>query len=273
MAGRRSRLDLLDLSITLRLTHNSLTFDFIGTPTDETADDLYTVQIPRSWLSAFLDFAFLYNGANLQPLLQFTPFTLIHRSRILTIGEVPKDQVYTMKLKGISVCFSMLKAALCGNYVNFGVFRLYGDNALDKAFGMFVKLLLSVSQRDLMDYPKLSQNFYSLLECLANDHMAFISSLEPQVFLYILATISEGLTALAYKWSSIQDTMVCTGCCATLDTVITYLFKNLTIKKKKQNHMQQNEAFFRILELHPEILQQMLSTVLNIIMFEDCRNQ
>jgi exportin-7 len=44
----------------------------------------------------------------------------------------------------------MLKAALCGNYVNFGVFRLYGDNALDKAFGMFVKLLLSVSQRDLM---------------------------------------------------------------------------------------------------------------------------
>ncbi|XP_065926342.1 exportin-7 isoform X6 [Magallana gigas] len=194
-------------------------------------------------------------------------------SRILTIGEVPKDQVYTMKLKGISVCFSMLKAALCGNYVNFGVFRLYGDNALDKAFGMFVKLLLSVSQRDLMDYPKLSQNFYSLLECLANDHMAFISSLEPQVFLYILATISEGLTALAYKWSSIQDTMVCTGCCATLDTVITYLFKNLTIKKKKRNHMQQNEAFLRILELHPEILQQMLSTVLNIIMFEDCRNQ
>lgn len=186
-------------------------------------------------------------------------------SRILTIGEVPKDQVYTMKLKGISVCFSMLKAALCGNYVNFGVFRLYGDNALDKAFGMFVKLLLSVSQRDLMDYPKLSQNFYSLLECLANDHMAFISSLEPQVFLYILATISEGLTAL--------DTMVCTGCCATLDTVITYLFKNLTIKKKKRNHMQQNEAFLRILELHPEILQQMLSTVLNIIMFEDCRNQ
>lgn len=55
---------------------------------------------------------------------------------------------------------------------------------------------------------------------------------------------------------SLTDTMVCTGCCATLDTVITYLFKNLTIKKKKRNHMQQNEAFLRILELHPEILQQ-----------------
>lgn len=32
---------------TLRLAHNSLTFDFIGTSTDKTADDLYyTVQIP-----------------------------------------------------------------------------------------------------------------------------------------------------------------------------------------------------------------------------------
>lgn len=46
------------------------------------------------------------------------------------------------------------------------------------------------------DYPKLSQNYYGLLECLANDHMTFISNLEPQVFLYILSTISEGLTAL-----------------------------------------------------------------------------
>lgn len=54
------------------------------------------------------------------------------------------------RLKGISISFSMLKAALCGNYVNFGVFRLYGDDALDDVLNMFVKLLLSVSQRDLM---------------------------------------------------------------------------------------------------------------------------
>ncbi|XP_076102861.1 exportin-7-like [Mytilus galloprovincialis] len=188
-------------------------------------------------------------------------------SRVLSLGDVPKDQIYSMKLKGISICFSMLKAALCGNYVNFGVFRLYGDDALDDVLNMFVKLLLSVSQRDLMDYPKLSQNYYGLLECLANDHMSFISNLEPQVFLYILSTISEGLTAL--------DTMVCTGCCATLDTVITYLFRRLTSKKKKSSPgaVSDSEAFLRILELHPDILQQMLSTVLNIIMFEDCRNQ
>ena len=46
------------------------------------------------------------------------------------------------------------------------------------------------------DYPKLSQTYYVLLECLAQDHMSFLATMEPQVFLYILSSISAGLTAL-----------------------------------------------------------------------------
>merc|ERR1719216_725415 len=145
-------------------------------------------------------------------------------NRILDV-IVAKEQMYPLNLKGISICFSMLKAALCGSYVNFGVFRLYGDEALDNALNTFVTLLLSIPQTDLLDYPKLSQTYYVLLECLAQDHMAFLATLEPQVFLYILASISEGLQAL--------DTMVCTGCCATLDHIVTYLFKKVTNKGKK----------------------------------------
>jgi exportin-7 len=165
----------------------------------------------------------------------------------------------------------MLKATLSGNYVNFGVFRLYGDSALHDALQTFVKLLLSISQSDLLEYPKLSQSYYALLECLAQDHMPFISSLQPSVFLYVLGTISDGLTAL--------DTMICTGCCATLDNIVTYLFRLLTRKSSKVNsqsnqHLpQDDDAFLHLLEQRPEILQQMLSTVLNVIMFEDCRNQ
>jgi len=34
--------------------------------------------------------------------------------------------------------------------VNFGVFRLYGDDALDNALNTFVKLLLSIPQTDLL---------------------------------------------------------------------------------------------------------------------------
>ncbi|XP_074108338.1 ran-binding protein 16 isoform X1 [Cotesia typhae] len=193
--------------------------------------------------------------------------------------EVPKDQMYSLKLKGISICFSMLKAALCGSYVNFGVFRLYGDEALDNALNTFVKLLLSIPQSDLLDYPKLSATYYVLLECLAQDHMAFLSTLEPRVFLYILSSISEGLTALGALKDSYTDTMVCTGCCATLDHIVTYLFKQLSQKagvypgKKNAAVAAGGELFLQVLKQHPEILQQILSTVLNVIMFEDCRNQ
>merc|ERR1719259_51095 len=190
-------------------------------------------------------------------------------TRILGVQGVPKDQMYPLKLKGISICFSMLKAALCGSYVNFGDFRLYGDEALDNALNIFVKLLLSIPQSDLLDYPKLSQTYYVLLECLAQDHMAFLATLEPQVFLYILASISEGLQAL--------DTMVCTGCCATLDHIVTYLFKKVTNNGKKSRSSNQtsadNDSLVAVVKMRPEILQQMLQTVLNIIMFEDCRNQ
>uniref|UniRef100_A0A671X0H3 Exportin 7 n=1 Tax=Sparus aurata TaxID=8175 RepID=A0A671X0H3_SPAAU len=187
-------------------------------------------------------------------------------NRILTLGEVPKDQVYGVKLKGVSVCFAMLKAVLSGNYVNFGVFRLYGDDALDNALQTFIKLLLSIPHSDLLDYPKLSQSFYSLLEVLTQDHMNFIASLEPHVVMYILSSISEGLTAL--------DTMVCTGCCSSLDHIVTYLFKQLSRStKKRPTPMATDDRFLHIMQQHPEMIQQMLSTVLNIIIFEDCRNQ
>merc|ERR1719209_527644 len=132
----------------------------------------------------------------------------------------------------------MLKAALCGSYVNFGVFRLYGDEALDNALNTFVKLLLSIPQTDLLDYPKLSQTYYVLLECLAQDHMAFL---------------------------------------ATLEHIVTYLFKKVTNKGKKARGNSQtspdNDPLVAVIKMRPEILQQMLQTVLNIIMFEDCRNQ
>uniref|UniRef100_A0A7N6BQD9 Importin N-terminal domain-containing protein n=1 Tax=Anabas testudineus TaxID=64144 RepID=A0A7N6BQD9_ANATE len=111
-----------------------------------------------------------------------------------------------------------------------------------------------------------TQSFYSLLEVLTQDHMNFIASLEPHVIMYILSSISEGLTAL--------DTMVCTGCCSSLDHIVTYLFKQLSRStKKRPTPMATDDRFLHIMQQHPEMIQQMLSTVLNIIIFEDCRNQ
>lgn len=44
-------------------------------------------------------------------------------------------------------------------------------------------------------------------------------------------------------------------------------------KKPRVGLVPTSDMFLKVLEMHPEILQQILSTVLNVIMFEDCRNQ
>ncbi len=42
----------------------------------------------------------------------------------------PASNAYEGKYKGTWVCLLMLARAMSGNYVNFGVFDLYGDPAL-----------------------------------------------------------------------------------------------------------------------------------------------
>ncbi|XP_044300171.1 ran-binding protein 17-like [Varanus komodoensis] len=190
-------------------------------------------------------------------------------NQILSLGTLSKDQVYPLKLKGISICYSALKSALCGNYVSFGVFKLYGDNHFDNVLQAFVKMLLSVSHSDLLQYRKLSQSYYPLLECLTQDHMSFITSLEPHVLMYIFTSISEGLTAL--------DTIVSSSCCASLDYIVTYLFKHIAKEGKKplrcREISQDGQRLLHFMQQNSEVLQQMMSILMNTIIFEDCRNQ
>ena len=53
---------------------------------------------------------------------------------ILGIGDIPDSLMYRHKLKGVCLCFKLLKSALSSNMVNFGIFKLYNDNALENAF-------------------------------------------------------------------------------------------------------------------------------------------
>lgn len=44
--------------------------------------------------------------------------------------------------------------ALAGNYVNFGVFELYGDRALADALEISLKMILSIPLTDILAYQK-----------------------------------------------------------------------------------------------------------------------
>lgn len=63
---------------------------------------------------------------------------------------------------------------------------------------------------------------------------------------------------LELLFSSLADTMVCTGCCSSLDHIVTYLFKQLSrsTKKRAAPMAQESDRFFHIMQQHPEMIQQ-----------------
>jgi hypothetical protein len=78
-------------------------------------------------------FACSFQQSNLSLCLSLV---LSHTSQVLVaygnrVLSVPSNSdPYAAKYKGIWVCLTILSRALSGNYVNFGVFDLYGDPAL-----------------------------------------------------------------------------------------------------------------------------------------------
>lgn len=51
--------------------------------------------------------------------------------------------------------------------------------------------------------------------------------------------------------------MVCTGCCSSLDHIVTYLFKQLSRStKKRPTPMATDDRFLHIMQQHPEMIQQ-----------------
>jgi exportin-7 len=180
-----------------------------------------------------------------------------------------QNMIYSHKLKGIGLCFKLLRSALCSNMANFGVFKLYNDKSLENAFETFVRLLTSISSSELADYPKLNCAYYNLMEIVTMDHMVLLAQLPSEVICSILRSITLGLSA----W----DTAVCTNCCTTLDHIVSFVWRVWNKQQKNlpfQNwEYQAGSQFLSVLEGNSELLQQPLMTIFNIIMFEDCKNQ
>ncbi|KAM7101257.1 ran-binding protein 17 isoform 5-T6 [Ciconia maguari] len=81
----------------------------------------------------------------------------------------------------------------------------------------------------------------------------------------------------ASKMICTYDTIVSSSCCASLDYIVTYLFKHVAKEGKKtlrcREISQDGQRLLYFMQRNPEVLQQMMSILMNTIIFEDCRNQ
>ena len=92
-------------------------------------------------------------------------------------------------------CFDE-QEALNGNYVNFGVFELYGDKALESALDVALSLALSVPVDQVLVYQKLSLWYYKLLDALFQSHLPYIASKDTATFMKLMEVLYEGLSSL-----------------------------------------------------------------------------
>jgi exportin-7 len=65
----------------------------------------------------------------------------------------------------MTVCFNILARCLGGKYINFGVFWLYQDEAINDAFNMMFQMMLNIPLNDMMVHTHthalfLLNNFY-----------------------------------------------------------------------------------------------------------------
>jgi exportin-7 len=118
--------------------------------------------------------------------------------------------------KGIWICLKILRNALQGGFVNYGVFLLYKDPALANALSIVFKLMFSVPLNQVMGvsrkieedcfffltifffvaYPKFTESHFAFLDTLCSDHTSTVATLDHIVFRQILESFKEGLGAL-----------------------------------------------------------------------------
>jgi len=169
------------------------------------------------------------------------------------------SQAYRIKYKGVAVALGVLTTALNGNYVNFGVFALYNDKALESALEMALALCAATPFEDgVLAYPKLTTAYYMFFEIVFRNHLAFILLKESAQFLQILANINQGLHSL--------EATIVSQSAATIDHLATYYFSN------QDKDWPAIHALKAHLALQPDMLPTLLGVLFNALLFGPAAN-
>ncbi|XP_009125626.2 exportin-7 isoform X1 [Brassica rapa] len=182
-------------------------------------------------------------------------------SRILALPNVA--DIYAYKYKGIWVSLTILSRALSGNYCNFGVFELYGDRALADALDIALKMTLAIPLADILAYRKLTKAYFGFVEVLCGSHITFILKLDTATFMHLVGSLESGLKGL--------DTSISSQCAVAVDNLATYYFNNITMGEAPTSPAA--IRFAQHIADCPSLFPEILKTLFEIVLFEDCGNQ
>ncbi|KAL6562813.1 hypothetical protein OROHE_005400 [Orobanche hederae] len=188
-------------------------------------------------------------------------------SRILSLPTA--TDIYGFKYKGLWISLTILSRALAGNYVNFGVFELYGDRALVNALDIALKMALSIPLADILAYSKrsickdkLTKAYFAFVELLFNRNLVFVLSLDTRTFMHIVGSLELGLKG--------HDAGISTKCASAVESLAAFYFNNITMGDASTSPAAVNLA--RHIAECPALLPEILKTLFEIALFEDCNS-
>jgi len=168
----------------------------------------------------------------------------------------PSADLYKERYKLVACCLRIIKESLSGGYVNFGVMALYGDSALQLSLDACLTTLLSVPIEDTLSYPKLSTCYFSSLETLFNEHMAYMAEKDPGTFMKLLEILFGGIQA---------DLPVSSFSSQAIDHITTYIVTN------RETTDQSKAGTVSALQLHlssnPRLLPDLTAKLFELILF------
>ncbi|KAL0249375.1 hypothetical protein GEMRC1_004607 [Eukaryota sp. GEM-RC1] len=177
--------------------------------------------------------------------------------------QVRRD-IYTDKLKHITTALSAIGNALAGNYVNFGVCELYGDNSLTVTSVTLFSLMVSVPVKAVLEYPKSAKAVVVYCDAVCQYYPQLLLSLSErgdQYICWFLEFLLEGCKSL--------DSFVVSNSCSSLDSLLTYIYANGAnvdpCVEKLKLLLRQGNCY--------KILEEIEKFLLNAVLFEDIQNQ
>ncbi|KAF9986603.1 Exportin 7 [Mortierella antarctica] len=145
---------------------------------------------------------------------------------------------WSEKYKGIMLYFSVLSASLSGKYVNFGVFKLYGDKALSRVLDTFFSLMLAIPVEDMICFPKLAHSYFSMLDVFTTDHMTGMAIMPQPVLAYMFQSLGEIINI--QNPDTLSSTMACSAIDKICTFVLNWILKDKIRKSEGQDDLQSN---------------------------------
>ncbi|KFD56254.1 hypothetical protein M513_03032 [Trichuris suis] len=212
----------------------------------------------------------------------FSKLITVYGSRLLPTTGIPPEHIYHIRYKGMMLCFAMLRSIFTGNCINFGVFSLYGDSSIDDALRMFFEMALDIGREQFLVkfchsfavaccifvYPKLAKSYHDFLEALTQDYVVFVTNLEPDVLVYVLQTLLDGVNSLGMICMTCVvlsvDTDIVIPACATVDKVVSHMYQRYygvgSEAISVTSGLIENDNSLKI-----------LSSLLSAVLFDECR--